>query len=315
MSPGRRREMVDREHPKLPIVRQCALLGVSRSSLYYRPKAVSEEDLSLMGEIDRQYLETPFYGSRRMKAWLERRGIQVSWKRVQRLMRIMGLRAIYRRPGTSRPAPERRVYPYLLRNTRITRPNQVWAADITYLPMARGFLYLVAVMDWHSRYVVGWRLSNTLEAGFCAEALTEALGRGRPEVFNTDQGSQFTSGEFIRILQDHAVKISMDGKGRYADNIFVERLWRTVKYEEVYLKAYANASEARRELGAYFRFYNDQRPHQALGYRTPAEVFHQVTNVGEEGAVQARKSPIDQMLVSLAGVAGLSLNSTSILSN
>ena len=315
MSPGRRREMVDREHPKLPIVRQCALLGVSRSSLYYRPKAVSEEDLSLMGEIDRQYLETPFYGSRRMKAWLERRGIQVSWKRVQRLMRIMGLRAIYRRPGTSRPAPERRVYPYLLRNTRITRPNQVWAADITYLPMARGFLYLVAVMDWHSRYVVGWRLSNTLEAGLCAEALTEALGRGRPEVFNTDQGSQFTSGEFIRILQDHAVKISMDGKGRYADNIFVERLWRTVKYEEVYLKAYANASEARRELGAYFRFYNDQRPHQALGYRTPAEVFHQVTNVGEEGAVQARKSPIDQMLVSLAGVAGLSLNSTSILSN
>ena len=237
--------------------------GVSRSSLYYRPKAVSEEDLSLMGEIDRQYLETPFYGSRRMKAWLERRGIQVSRKRVQRLMRIMGLRAIYRRPGTSRPAPERRVYPYLLRNTRITRPNEVWAADITYLPMARGFLYLVAVMDWHSRYVVGWRLSNTLEAGFCAEALTEALGRGRPEVFNTDQGSQFTSGEFIRVLQDHAVKISMDGKGRYADNIFVERLWRTVKYEEVYLKAYANASEAGRELGAYFRFYNDQRPHQA----------------------------------------------------
>ena len=291
------------------------VLGVSRSSLYYRPKAVSEEDLSLMGEIDRQYLETPFYGSRRMKAWLERRRIQVSRKRVQRLMRIMGLRAIYRRPGTSRPAPERRVYPYLLRNTRITRPNQVWAADITYLPMARGFLYLVAVMDWHSRYVVGWRLSNTLEAGFCAEALTEALGRGRPEVFNTDQGSQFTSGEFIRILQDHAVKISMDGKGRYADNIFVERLWRTVKYEEVYLKAYANASEARRELGTYFRFYNDQRPHQSLGYRTPAEVFHQVTDVGEEGAVQARKSAIDQTLVSLAGVAGLSLNSTSILSN
>ena len=231
MSPGRRREMVDREHPKLPIVRQCALLGVSRSSLYYHPKAVSEEDLSLMGEIDRQYLETPFYGSRRLKAWLQRRGIHVSQKRVQRLMRIMGLRAIYRRPGASRPAPERRIYPYLLRNTRITRPNQVWAADITYLPMARGFLYLVAVMDWHSRYVVGWRLSNTLEAGFCAEALTEALGPGRPEMFNTDQGSQFTSGEFIRILQDHAVKISMDGKGRYADNVFVERLWRTVKYE------------------------------------------------------------------------------------
>ena len=231
MSLAQRRKMVDREHPSLSMTRQCALLGVSRSSLYYRPKTVSEEDLSLMGEIDRQYLETPFYGSRRMKAWLERRGIQVSRKRVQRLMRIMGLRAIYRRPGASRLAPERRVYPYLLRNTRITRPNEVWAADITYLPMAGGFLYLVAVMDWHSRYVVGWRLSNTLEAGFCAEALTEALGPGRPEVFNTDQGSQFTSGEFIRILQDHAVKISMDGKGRYADNVFVERLWRTVKYE------------------------------------------------------------------------------------
>ena len=193
MSPGQRREMVDREHPKLPIVRQCALLGVSRSSLYYHPKAASEEDLSLMGEIDRQYLETPFYGSRRMKAWLERRGIAVSRKRVQRLMRTMGLRAIYRRPGTSRPAPEHRVYPYLLRNAKVTRTNQVWAADITYLPMARGFLYLVAIMDWHSRYVVAWRLSNTLEAGFCAEALEEALARGRPEVFNTDQGSQFTS--------------------------------------------------------------------------------------------------------------------------
>ena len=194
MSLGRRREMVDRKHPKLPIVRQCALLGVSRSSLYYRPKATSEDDLSLMREMDRQYLETPFYRSRRMKAWLERRGIAVSRKRVQRLMRAMGLRAIYRRqPGTSRPAQGARVYPYLLRNARITRPNQVWAADITYLPMARGFLYLVAVMDWYSRYVMAWRLSNTLDAGFCAEALEEALGKGKPEVFNTDQGSQFTS--------------------------------------------------------------------------------------------------------------------------
>ncbi len=189
MSPGRRRGMVDREHPKLPIVRQCALLGVSRSSLYYRPKGASEEDLSLMGEIDRQYLETPFYGSRRMKAWLGRRGIQVSRKRVQRLMRAMGLRAIYRRPSTSRRSPEHRVYPYLLRNVRVTRPNQVWVADITYLPMARGFLYLVAVMDWYSRYVVAWRLSNTLEAGFCAEALMEALERGRPEVLTPTRGA------------------------------------------------------------------------------------------------------------------------------
>ena len=259
MSPSRRRNMVDREHPKLPIVRQCALLGVSRSSLYYRPKGASEADLSLMREMDRQYMETPFYGSRRMKAWLDRQGIPVSRKRVQRLMRVMGLRAIYRRPRTSQPAPEHRVYPYLLRNARVTRPNQVWAADITYLPMARGFLYLVVVMDWHRRYVVAWRLSNTLEAGFCAEALTEALDRGRLEVFNTDQGSQFSSQEFTQALQEHGVKIGMDGKGRYADNIFVERLWRTVKYEEVYLKAYVNALEARRELGAYFRFYNNLR--------------------------------------------------------
>ena len=248
MSPGRRREMVDRKHPKLPIVRQCALLGVSRSSLYYRAKGASEADLSLMGEIDRQYLETPFYGSRRMKAWLERQGKQVSRKRVQRLMRGMGLRAIYRRPRTSQPAPEHRVYPYLLRNARVTRPNQVWAAGITYLPMARGFLYLVAIMDWHSRYVVAWRLSNTLEAGFCAEALAEALARGRPEVFNTGQGSQFTSREFTQVLQDRGVKISMDGKGRYQDNIFVERLWRTVKYEEVYLKAYVNALVLQRQF-------------------------------------------------------------------
>ena len=186
MSPGHRREMVDREHPSLPIVRQCALLGVSRSSIYYRPKGASEEDLSLMQAMDRQYLETPFYGSRRMKAWLERRGVRVSRTRVQRLMRIMGLRAIYMRPRTSQPAPEHGVYPYLLRNARVTRPNQVWATDITYLPMARGFLYLVVVMDWHSRYVVARRLSNTLEAGFCTEALKEALGQGQPEVFNTD---------------------------------------------------------------------------------------------------------------------------------
>ena len=226
MSPARRRKMVDWEHPSLSLVRQCALLGVSRSSIYYRPRAASAENLSLMGEIDRQYLETPFYGSRRMKAWLERRGVRVSRKRVQRLMHAMGLRAIYRRPSTSRRSPQHPVYPYLLRNVRITRPNQVWAADITYLPMARGFLYLVAVMDWHSRYVVAWRLSNTLEAGFCAEALEEALGQGRPEVFNTDQGSRFTSLEFTQVLQDCGVRVSMDGKGRYQDNIFVERLWR-----------------------------------------------------------------------------------------
>ena len=313
MSVGRRREMVDRKHPKLSLVRQCGLLGVSRSSLYYRPKAASEEDLSLMEEIDRQYLETPFYGSRRMRAWLGRRGIQVSRKRVQRLMRAMGLRAIYRRPSTSRKSPEHRVYPYLLRNVRITRPNQVWAADVTYLPMARGFLYLVAVMDWHSRYVVAWRLSNTLDAGFCAGALEEALGKGQPEVFNTDQGSQFTSWEFTQVLVDRGVRISMDGKGRYSDNIFVERLWRTVKYEEVYLKAYASVLEAQRGLEDYFRFYNGLRPYQALGYRTPAEVFHGEQGVTEEASDGRRCSPGTGGELP-AGAPGFSLNSALILS-
>ena len=313
MSPAQRREMVDREHPSLSLVRQCALLGVSRSSIYYRPRAASAEDLSLMGEIDRQYLETPFYGSRRMKAWLERRGVRVSRKRVQRLMRAMGLRAIYRRPSTSRRSPENPVYPYLLRNVRITRPNQVWAADITYLPMARGFLYLVAIMDWHSRYVVAWRLSNTLDAGFCAGALEEALGKGQPEVFNTDQGSQFTSWEFTQVLVDRGVRISMDGKGRYSDNIFVERLWRTVKYEEVYLKAYASVLEAQRGLEDYFRFYNGLRPHQALGYRTPAEVFHGEQGVTEEASDGRRCSPGTGGELP-AGAPGFSLNSALILS-
>ena len=266
-----------------------------------------------MQAMDRQYLETPFYGSRRMKAWLDRQSMPVSRKRVQRLMGVMGLRAIYRRPKTSQPAPEHRVYPYLLRNARVTRPNQVWAADITYLPMARGFLYLVVVMDWHSRYVVAWRLSNSLEADFCVDALKEALGQGQPEVFNTDQGSQFTSLEFTQVLQEHGVKISMDGKGRYTDNIFVERLWRTLKYEEVYLKAYAYATEARREVGAYFRLYNDQRPHQDLAYRTPAEVFHEARNAtGDRSKVT--EGPPERVLVSSAGAAGLSPNSTSILS-
>ena len=299
MTPAQRRELTDRRHRHLSIVRQCQLMGVSRSSLYYRPKETPPGDLSLMQAMDRQYLEAPFHGSRRMKASLVRQGMTVSRKRVQRLMRIMGLRAIYRQPRTSQPAPERRVYPYLLRDLTITRANQVWAADITYLPMARGFLYLVAIMDWHSRYVVAWGLSNTLEAGFCAEALTEALGQGRPDVFNTDQGSQFTSREFTQILQDHSVKISMDGRGRYQDDILVERLWRTVKYEEVYLKAYANGLEARRGLREYFRFYNHRRPHQALGYRTPAEVFH-----GEpvEKELKERRCPDQPVLVSYGGV-------------
>ena len=304
------------------MARQCVLLGVSRSGPYYRPRGVSGDDLFLMQAIDRQYLETPFYGSRRMRAWLGREGSPVSRKRVQRLMLTKGLRAIYRKPRTSRPAPEHRVYPYLLSNTKITRINQVWAADITYLPMARGFLYLVAIMDWHRRYVVAWQLSNTPRSGsgvgsgggLQRRRLQEALGQGRPQVFNTDQGSRFTSGEFTQALQEHRVKIGVDGKGRYGDNILVERLWRTVKYEEVYLKAYANATEARRELCAYFRFYNDKRLHQALGYRIPAKVFHEARNApGEESKVT--EGPPERVLVSLASAAVLSLNFTPVLSN
>ncbi len=314
MSRERRREMVERQHPKLATVRQCALLGISRSSVYYRPRGTSLEDLAIMKLIDQQYLATPFYGSRRMTAWLKRQGHQVSRKRVQRLMRTMGLRAIYRRPRTSQPTPGHKVYPYLLGGMEITRPNQVWAADITYLPMERGFLYLVAIMDWYSRYVVAWRLSNTLGTDFCVETLEEALGKGRPEIFNTDQGSQFTSEAFTGLLERHGVRISMDGKGRYRDNIFVERLWRTVKYEEVYLRAYSGGREAKAGLDEYFRFYNAQRPHQALDYRTPAEVFKGELVISTEQTKEIRWSP-SRALASYTGATGLSLNIASIMSN
>ena len=264
---------MDRRHPSLSVVSQCRLLGISRSGLYYRPVEVSEEDLALMKMIDRQYLATPFYGARRLAAWLKKQGHRVNRKRVRRLMQVMGLKAIYRRPRTSTPAPGHRTYPYLLGGMEITRPDQVWAADITYVPMARGFLYLVAIMDWCSRCVLSWRLSNTLDGAFCVEALEEALRKGRPDVLNTDQGAQFTAEAFTGMLERHGVRISMDGKGRYSDNLFVERLWRTVKYEEVYLKAYQDGREARTGIGDYFRFYNTRRPHQALGYRTPAEAL------------------------------------------
>jgi len=223
--------------------------------------------------IDRQYLATPFYGARKIAAWLKSQGQRVNRKRVRRLMRIMGLKTIYRRPRTSKPAPCHKIYPYLLGGMKITRPNQVWAADITYIPMARGFLYLVAIIDWYSRYVLSWKLSNTLDADFCVKALEEALEKGRPEIFNTDQGSQFTGEAFTGVLKQHGIRISMDGKGSYNDNLFIERLWRSVKYEEVYLKAYQDGREARIGLGNYFRFYNTERPHQTLGYRTPAEVY------------------------------------------
>jgi putative transposase len=265
--------MIDREHPRLSQVRQSALLGISRSSLYYRPTGAGAQDLELMALMDRQYLKTPFYGSRRMTVWLRTQGHEVNRKRVRRLMQLMGLEAIYRRPNTSKPTPGHKIYPYLLRGLEINRVNQVWATDITYIPMARGFLYLVAMMDWHSRYVLAWRLSNTLEVDFCLEALEEALGQGKPENFNTDQGSQFTSEAFTGRLLAQGIQVSMDGRGRCMDNVFVERLWRSVKYEEVYLKAYQNGSEARRGIGTYLAFYNQERPHQALGYQTPGQVF------------------------------------------
>ena len=265
--------MVDHRHPSLSLVRQCTLLDISRSGLYYQPVGISEEDLNLMKLIDRQYLITPFYGARKIAAWLKSQEYGVNRKRVRRLMRIMGLKAIYRRPRTSVPASGHKIYPYLLSGLKITHPNQVWAADITYIPMARGFLYLVAIIDVYSRYVLSWRLSNTLDADFCVDALQEALRQGRPEIFNTDQGAQFTSEAFTGLLEKHGIGISMDGKGSYNDNLFVQRLWRTVKYEEVYLKAYQDGRDARIGIGDYFRFYNTERPHQALGYRTPAEVF------------------------------------------
>ena len=256
--------MVNRRHPSLSVVRQCRLLDINRSSVYFRSSEASQEDLGHMKLMDHQYLATPFYGSRRFTVWLRKQGYCVNRKRVRRLMRIMGLKAIYRHPRTSKATPGHKIYPYLLEGMEITRPNQVWAADITYIPMARGFLYLIAIMDWYSRYVLAWRLSNTLDTGFCLEALKEALRGGRPDIFNTDQGSQFTSEAFTGLLKQQDIQISMDGKGRYRDNIFVERLWRTVKYEEVYLKAYQDGRDARIGIREYFRFYNTERPHQAL---------------------------------------------------
>jgi putative transposase len=224
--------------------------------------------------IDRQYLATPFYGSRKMSVWLKSQGHLVNRKRVCRLMQIMGLKAIYRKPRTSKTKLGNKIYPYLLKEKIINRPDQVWTADITYIPMQKGFLYLVVIMDWYSRHVLSWRLSNTLESDFCIEALKEALKKGCPEIFNTDQGSQFTSKEFTAILEKRGIKVSMDGSGRYIDNLFIERLWRTLKYEEVYLKAYQDTREARREIGKYLTFYNTERPHQALAYKTPAEIYY-----------------------------------------
>jgi putative transposase len=284
------------------------LLDISRSGLYYQPVGISEEDLTLMKLIDRQYLSTPYYGARKIAACLKSQGHLVNRKRVRRLMRLMGLKAIYRRPRTSKPASGHKIYPYLLGGMKITRPNQVWAADITYIPMAKGFLYLVAIIDWYTRYVLSWRLSNALDASFCVEALEEALRKGRPDIFNTDQGAQFTSEAFTGLLEQHGIRISMDGKGSYSDNLFIERLWRTVKYEEVYLKAYQGGRDAGTNLNNYFRFYNTERPHQALGYRTPAEIFNSMKIELTNGGM------VESLLPQTSRIAGSALNIPCILS-
>jgi putative transposase len=269
-----RRRWIEPDHPSLSVARQCALAEVARSTYYHEPVATeSVENLRLMRRIDEMYLKRPFYGVPRMTLWLRAKGEAVNHKRVERLMRLMGLQAVLPGPHTSRPHPAHRVYPYLLRGLAIEAPNQVWCSDITYLPMPRGYLYLVAVMDWFSRYVLAWELSSTMEGAFCLEALERALGGGVPGIFNTDQGSQFTSEAFTARLTAAGIRVSMDGRGRALDNLFVERLWRSVKYEEVYLRDYADGVEARKGLGRYFGFYNTERPHQGLQNRTPAAVY------------------------------------------
>jgi putative transposase len=268
-----RRLLIDADHPHLSVRRQCALLGLNRASLYYEPAAETVENLRLMRLIDRQYTDCPFYGSRRLTAWLVQAGEEVNRKRVQRLMRLMGLEAVYPKPRLSLAGRGHRIYPYLLRNVRIERVDQVWSTDITYVPLTSGFMYLAAVIDWYSRYVIAWRLSNTLDGSFCLEMLDEALSHGQPEVFNTDQGVQFTAEAFTGRLVSAGVAVSMDGRGRCLDNVFVERLWRSVKYENVYLRGYETVPQLQQGLGQYFPFYNEERLHQSLAYRTPAMVY------------------------------------------
>jgi putative transposase len=283
MSRGERKAMISRDHPGLSLSRQCQVLSISRSSFYYEGKGESAENLALMRRIDELFLKYPFYGSRQMVRQLRREDIRVGRHRVRRLMRLMGLEAIYQAPRTSDPHPEHRIYPYLLRGMAINRANQVWCADITYIPVQRGFLYLVAIMDWATRHVLAWRLSNTMDAGFCVEALNEALARyGRPEIFNTDQGSQFTSFDFTGVLKSAKITISMDGRGRCMDNIFIERLWRSLKYEAIYLHELTDGFKAEQVIAEWIDFYNTQRPHSSFDGRTPAETY-------------AIKLPVDMM--------------------
>ena len=274
MNRPERLALVGLDDPAPPVVAQCRPLKVARSTLYHQPVPVGADDLTVMRRMDELYVASPFHGSRRMVAALRREGVAINRKRVRRLMRLMGLEAIYQQPDTSRAHPEHRVHPYLLRGLVIGRPNQVWCSDITYIPMAKGFVYLVAVMDWFSRRALSWRVSITMEAGFCVEALREAPDRhGPPGIFNTDQGAQFTGADFVGELEGRGVRVGMDGRGRYLDNIFIERPWRSLKYEEVFIKAHGAVIEARRGIGGWIAFYNDERPHQALNYRTPREVF------------------------------------------
>jgi putative transposase len=294
MSAPDRRALVDRDHSDLSVRRQCALLGTARSGVYRPlPAANDDDDPALTRRIDELFTAWPFLGSRRMTAMLRTEGHAINRKRVQRLMRKMGIAALGPKPRTTKPAPGHKIFPYLLRGLAIERPNQVWCADITYIPLPRGFLYLVAIMDWASRAVLAWRLSNTMDTSFCVSALEEALARfGRPEIFNTDQGSQFTSAAFTGMLAAAGIRISMDGHGRWMDNVFIERLWRSLKHEDIYLKGYADGCEARAGIESWVRFYNLQRPHQALENRTPMAVFRQADGDGEIG-----KAPVDMTLL------------------
>ncbi len=270
---------IERNHPKISVRRQCQMLSLARSGLYYQPKGESSENLRLMENIDKQFLETPWYGSRQMARYMKRQGHKYGRHRVRRLMRLMRLVPIYQEPNTSKKHPQHKIYPYLLRKLPITRPNQVWCVDITYIPMRRGFLYLVAIMDWYSRKVLSWRLSNSMEADFCVEALKEAIAKyGKPEIMNSDQGSQFTGFEWTQALRDAEVKISMDGKGRWIDNRMIERLWRSLKYECVYLNAFETGSEMRVGIGKWLAYYNTERPHSTHGILTPDEAYETKLN-------------------------------------
>ncbi len=286
MSASDRRAKLDREHPDLSIRRQCQMLNLARSGVYRTPRSANDNDLEAMRRIDALFTARPFFGARRIAKTLSEDGFPIDRKRVRRLMRKMGIEALGPKPRTTKPAPGHKIYPYLLRDLKIERPGHVWAADITYIPIGKGFLYLVAVIDWASRAALSWRLSNTMDASFCVEALEEALARyGRPEIFNTDQGSQFTGAAFTSVLINAGVRISMDGRGRWMDNVFIERLWRSLKYEDVYLKGYADGLEARTGIGEWITFYNEHRLHQALGYRAPMAVLREASTGGTCGHV------------------------------